>query len=187
MAWITEFADIEDAQERARKAVAMPIGLASPLWLAFGAAASAGVAWWLMTRWAQPSNLEAIASAARAQVAAVEALVEAENEVASQAVEVATAMFEPLDAKGLDPNVIDQRVEIAAAPAPAALTDDLTQLAGVGPKLAAALAQHGVTTFAGLASWSDADAKAFDDALNLKGRVARDAWVAQARRLANHG
>lgn len=36
------------------------VGAASPLWSYFGAAASAGVAYWWMTRWVQPANLEAL-------------------------------------------------------------------------------------------------------------------------------
>jgi predicted flap endonuclease-1-like 5' DNA nuclease len=62
--------------------------------------------------------------------------------------------------------------------------DDLTQLTGIGPKLAAALAARGIRTFAQLADWTEEQAEAFDAELSLKGRVARDAWIAQARRLA---
>lgn len=36
------------------------LGAASPLWSYFGAAASAGVAYWWMTRWTRPANLEAL-------------------------------------------------------------------------------------------------------------------------------
>ena len=61
--------------------------------------------------------------------------------------------------------------------------DDLTTLVGIGPKLAAALAERGVTTYAHLAAWTTDQAEAFDAELSLKGRVARDAWVAQAKRL----
>lgn len=35
-------------------------GAVSPLWGYFGAAASAGVAYWWMTRWTRPANLEAL-------------------------------------------------------------------------------------------------------------------------------
>lgn len=41
----------------------LPVGAASPLWLAFAGAAGAGVAFWLATRWAKPINLEALADA----------------------------------------------------------------------------------------------------------------------------
>src|SRR5258708_31177801 len=177
--------------------MAVPIGLTSPMWLAFGAAASVGVAWWWMTRWTRATNLEAMAGAAKAQVAAVEALVERESEVAVQAVEVAATLLEAASVIEPKVEIIAEEVEavVEEAPEVAAETtqsafemtsgavDDLTQLTGIGPKLAAALAARGICTFAQLADWTEEQAQAFDSELSLKGRVARDAWIAQARRL----
>ena len=40
--------------------LAVPLGLASPLWGLFAGAAATGAAWWWMTRWARPANLEAM-------------------------------------------------------------------------------------------------------------------------------
>lgn len=64
-------------------ALHVPIGAASPLWFMFTGAASAGVAYWWMTRWMRPMNLEALlpltgADAAPAEEAAIliEAFVE---------------------------------------------------------------------------------------------------------------
>ena len=37
----------------------VPLGAASPLWLMFAGAASAGVAYWWMTRWTAATHLEA--------------------------------------------------------------------------------------------------------------------------------
>lgn len=173
MSSIVDTPELDEARAAARRAISLPVGLASPLWLAFGAAASAGVAWWWMTRWTKASNLEAVSETAKAQVAAVEALVERESAVAVQAVEATAAMLAAT------------RVIAEAAPvADPAGADDLTRLAGIGPKLAAALNQRGITTFAQLADWTEEQAQAFDAELSLKGRVARDAWIAQARRLA---
>lgn len=62
--------------------------------------------------------------------------------------------------------------------------DDLTVVVGIGPKLAASLAELGVTRFSELAAWGPAELADFDAKLNLKGRAERDAWVAQAKRLA---
>ena len=56
MTWLAQYQHLTDAQRRTEKALSLPIGMASPLWLAFGAAASAGMAWWWMTRWAQASQ-----------------------------------------------------------------------------------------------------------------------------------
>jgi predicted flap endonuclease-1-like 5' DNA nuclease len=75
-------------------------------------------------------------------------------------------------------------VIVEASPVAEKQADDLTRLTGVGPKLAAALAARGILTFAQLADWTEEQAQAFDAELSLKGRVARDAWIAQARRLA---
>ena len=63
--------------------------------------------------------------------------------------------------------------------------DDLTRLVGIGPKLADALAARGVTRFSQLAAWTADDLATIDAALSLKGRAARDAWVAQAKRFAS--
>jgi hypothetical protein len=65
----------------------VPVGLASPLWGLFAGAAMTGAAWWWMTRWARPQNLEALYGAA----AGVEAVVEAETPVLA-AVELADAV-----------------------------------------------------------------------------------------------
>lgn len=47
-----------------QKALYFPVGAASPLWFMFAGAASAGVAYWWMTRWAERTNLEAVFGAA---------------------------------------------------------------------------------------------------------------------------
>jgi predicted flap endonuclease-1-like 5' DNA nuclease len=179
---IVETPELDAQREAARRAMALPVGLSSPLWLAFGAAASAGVAWWWMTRWTRATNLEAVAGAARAQVEAVEAVVERQSEAAVEAVEAAERMLEATTM--IAPHAVEILAEPAEETEEALAGDDLTQLAGVGPKLASELAARGIRTFAQLADWTEDQAQAFDDELSLKGRVARDAWIAQARRLA---
>jgi predicted flap endonuclease-1-like 5' DNA nuclease len=186
MSWLTEIQDPAALRERATKSLTLPLGMANPLWLAFGAAASAGAAWWLMTRWASPVNLEAFAMPApkpletpvalappepeAEPIPDIEPVVEPVMEVAAEAVE------EVVD-------VAEAAVEIAVEMA-VAVADDLTRLVGVGPRTAAALAERGVTRFADLAAWTAEDMAAFDAGLNLKGRSVRDAWLAQAKRLA---
>ncbi len=72
-----------------------------------------------------------------------------------------------------------------AAPADDAAPDDLLRLKGVGPKLKALLIDLGVTRYAQIAAWSDADIAAIDARLgNFKGRPVRDQWVDQAKYLA---
>lgn len=48
----------------------VPLGAASPLWLMFAGAASAGVAYWWMTRWTAATHLEAAFGAAKLPPAA---------------------------------------------------------------------------------------------------------------------
>jgi predicted flap endonuclease-1-like 5' DNA nuclease len=181
---IVDTPTLDEQRAAARRAMALPVGLSSPMWLAFGAAASAGVAWWWMTRWTRATNLEAVAGAARAQVAAVETLVARESEAAIEVVEAAERMLEATTM--IQPRVVEIIAEQAeqAAEQSEEAGDDLTRLTGVGPKLALELAARGIRTFAQLADWTEDQAQAFDSELSLKGRVARDAWIAQARRLA---
>ncbi|MDF0544764.1 hypothetical protein PX699_20655 [Sphingobium sp. H39-3-25] len=73
----------------------------------------------------------------------------------------------------------------AAAAAPSGGADNLLLLKGIGPKLAALLGTLGVTSFAQIAAWSDADLAAIDEKLgNFKGRPVRDQWIDQAKLLA---
>ena len=71
------------------------------------------------------------------------------------------------------------------AVAPSAAPDDLTRIKGLGPKLAALLAELGVTTFAQIAAWDDAAVARIDAQLGrFSGRIIRDQWVEQAKLLA---
>jgi predicted flap endonuclease-1-like 5' DNA nuclease len=76
---------------------------------------------------------------------------------------------------------------------PAALEEvreinDLTALYGVGPAIAAKLYQAGVTSFAQIAGWTDADIEHVEETVlsgRFPGRIRRDDWVGEARRLVN--
>jgi large subunit ribosomal protein L21 len=72
-----------------------------------------------------------------------------------------------------------------AAPAPAAETtgDDLKKLSGVGPAIEKKLHALGVATFAEIAAWTAEDVARVDDGLNFKGRIEREGWVEQAKKL----
>jgi large subunit ribosomal protein L21 len=69
----------------------------------------------------------------------------------------------------------------ADAPAGA---DDLKKLSGVGPALEKKLLEAGVTSFAQIAAWTEADIAEFDEKLSFKGRIEREGWVEQAKELA---
>jgi hypothetical protein len=65
--------------------------------------------------------------------------------------------------------------------APEGIADDLTLLKGVGPKLAAMLAAHGLTRFDQIASLSEGQLSTLDESLGaFRGRLTRDRVVEQA-------
>ncbi len=62
--------------------------------------------------------------------------------------------------------------------------DDLKRISGVGPVLEKKLHDFGVKTFAQVAAFTKEDIAKLDEALNFKGRIERDDWVGQAKKLA---
>jgi large subunit ribosomal protein L21 len=62
--------------------------------------------------------------------------------------------------------------------------DDLSTISGVGPVIVGKLHAEGITTFAQIAAWTDADVEAIEEKLSFKGRVGREDWIAQAVELA---
>ncbi len=65
--------------------------------------------------------------------------------------------------------------------------DDLTQLKGLGRKMAKRLNEAGVTRIAQIAALSADEAAALNEKLALGGRMFRDGWIAQARLLSQGG
>ncbi|MEO5578037.1 MAG: hypothetical protein ABIR25_03165 [Sphingomicrobium sp.] len=81
-------------------------------------------------------------------------------------------------------SIISARVH-AALPGASGPPDDLVQLKGIGPKLAALLNQRGIIRFDQIAKLSPAQVDDLDDALGaFRGRLARDRVVDQADYLA---
>lgn len=69
----------------------------------------------------------------------------------------------------------------ASLPAPAA--DDLTKIAGVGPKVLEKLAVVGITTFQQIADLQTADIEKLNDQLKLFGAITTKDWIGQAKAL----
>ena len=61
--------------------------------------------------------------------------------------------------------------------------DDLEEVVGIGPVLGAKLREMGITTYAQVAAWSDADAERIGNELDFPGRIERENWIEQARTL----
>jgi len=75
----------------------------------------------------------------------------------------------------------------ASAPAPVQSYggDPVTQLKGLGPKVAARLGELGVSTIDQMAALTESEAQSIDAQLgNFTGRMHRDRWIEQARLLA---
>ena len=58
--------------------------------------------------------------------------------------------------------------------------DDLTMIKGIGKQLAERLRAVGLTTFGQLATLTEQEIEKLDERLNLRGRLVRDEWIAQA-------
>jgi predicted flap endonuclease-1-like 5' DNA nuclease len=65
----------------------------------------------------------------------------------------------------------------------AVAADDVSLIAGVGPKIKDALHKEGITTLAQIAEMSDEAIFALDEKLGLKGKSKKEEWVTQAKEL----
>ena len=156
---------------------------------------------WAITRTVGATPV-AVEPATAPNVIRIADVIEAATAAAVAPVEVAaaapeTVQAEPAAVEPVVPTVVEVVAESSAAAIQAAeqvveaaqeatieVSEDLTRLVGIGPKLAAALAERGVTRYAQIAAWTHDDLADIDRALDLKGRAVRDAWVAQAKRFA---
>ncbi|HRK25511.1 MAG TPA: 50S ribosomal protein L21 [Beijerinckiaceae bacterium] len=71
----------------------------------------------------------------------------------------------------------------AKAEAPKHDPSDISLIGGIGPTLEKKLRAAGVTSWAQIAAWTEADIAKFDEELGLRGRVTREEWVEQAKEL----
>lgn len=151
------------------------------------------VAWWLLSRGSRPVErhhapdvLDEGAAPAERNQALIDAAPAASAAYAIPPAAGIMGGVAEVIAAAAQEEVADADVVEHAAPEPATAADDLTRIKGLGPKLATVLTQLGVTTFAQIAAWTDADLARIDDQLPpaFKGRPARDKWVEQARFLA---
>ncbi len=96
----------------------VPVGLASPLWGLFAGAAVSASAWWWMTRWARPQNLEAMFGVAESEADAEPTDVVSETTPEPVVEAFAEAVPEP-DVEPVPETVAEAL--IAASPAPFAV------------------------------------------------------------------
>jgi len=62
--------------------------------------------------------------------------------------------------------------------------DDLTLIKGIGPAIQKKLNRLGIKRFEQIAGWDPADVAVIDQRLAFGGRIERENWIAQARKLA---
>jgi large subunit ribosomal protein L19 len=78
----------------------------------------------------------------------------------------------------------DKRTVVAAVAAKVEVAaDDVSLIAGVGPKIKDALHKEGITSLNQIAEMSDEAIFALDEKLGLKGKTKREEWVTQAKEL----
>lgn len=175
-------------------------------WLAFALALVIGllVAWWILRRTARservrhhrPDVLDEGAAPARRNQALIDAdpavMASAAASIAATGPDIMMGMGEIAAAAAAEEARDAQQAHAAPkpAPTPAAPTDseadDLRRIKGVGPKLVAMLHALGVTRYAQIAAWTDADVTTIDAQLGtFAGRITRDSWIEQAKLLAS--
>ncbi len=136
----------------------------------------------ILEKGADKSGVKAAMGAGSVSAAAVSAKPAKKAEPKKDAPKKAEAKAEPKKAAPKK-EAAKKEAPKKAAKADAA-ADDLKQLSGVGPALEKKLLEAGVTTFAQIAAWTEADVAAMDEKLSFKGRIEREGWIAQAKELA---
>jgi large subunit ribosomal protein L21 len=72
---------------------------------------------------------------------------------------------------------------VVAAPEGELDTSNLSLISGIGPTIEKKLRAAGIHSWNDIASWSEEDVAKWDEALSLRGRASREAWVEQAKEL----
>ena len=93
----------------------------------------------------------------------------ATEEPADETVHPSEAMLAELE--GVQPDQVDK---------PKDGGDDLTQITGIGPRIADVLNELGIWTYQQIAGWQPEHATWIENHLSFKGRVGRENWVGQA-------
>lgn len=98
---------------------------------------------------------------------------------------IAVAAQEEIDNLPSPSPSAEPAVPAEQAPAGPGEPDDLRKIKGLGPKMLTLLQSLGITRYAQIASWTDADLDELDTKLgSFAGRPRRDSWVEQAKLLA---
>lgn len=91
----------------------------------------------------------------------------------------------PAEPKAAEPKAEEPQVEAAPAadPGPDGIGDNLTTINGIGPVIEKKLHGLGITTFKQIAELDQDRIDEINAQLSFKGRIEREEWVAQAKKL----
>ncbi len=125
----------------------------------------------------RPATLKLVSStpAPQAAVAAARTVVAEAERVARKAVDAASEVVQ---------TPVAETKPAIARKAKARVADDLKAIAGIGPKLEKVLNGLGISTYEQVARLTKAEIAKLDDQLGFSGRIERDDWLGQARKLA---
>ncbi len=152
---------------------------------------------------AEPVVVEAAATAepVAEEAAAEEAAAEAEPVAGEAAADEAEPAAEVTESAAEDAEAVAETAEksepetakekpakeddgvVALFETPEGEADDLKKINGVGPVIETKLNALGVTKFAQIAAFSAEDIERVDAVLNFKGRIERESWIDQAKKL----
>lgn len=177
-------------------ASAIGLGLASQamgMWL--GAAAGVAEAALRISRSAEQAfaTPSAPAPAAQRARAAARTLIDDARSLAEEVSEAGTrtpaAVLRPKQTAQLTRTRTPRPPRTPAMARPAAIgrpdaTDDLKAIGGIGPKLEQVLNGLGIWTYAQIAAWTELEIAWIEDQIGFAGRIGRDGWTGQARKLA---
>ncbi len=122
------------------------------------------------------ANTRNVAAASQTADAEAGATIVPESEMAATPAATRAHAAPPADAphEPAVPKVVEDGV----------MSDDLSKIKGIGPKLVTLLHELDVTSFSQIAAWTDSDIQKIDAQLGrFKGRITRDQWVEQAKML----
>ncbi len=109
--------------------------------------------------------------------------IEPEAEAApAQSTAVAGSAEAPAPAAPAEP-AAPTEPDAEAEPEAAEVSEDITQLNGIGPVIKGKLAKLGITSIQQIAALTDEDIERIDQELAFKGRIRREQWVEQAKQL----
>ncbi|MBO0347208.1 polyhydroxyalkanoate depolymerase [Roseibium sp. CAU 1637] len=132
---------------------------------------------------AKPSVEAADKTKAVAEPAVSDAKAVEPAQAAEKTPDKASAQAEKTVAPAVKATTDSEPLEKILLASPQGVADDLKAISGVGPKLESALNGAGIFHYWQIAGLTETQIEALDTKLDFRGRIARDGWIDQARKL----